>query len=213
MSIKILDVSTKKPYCSSNRGGAKPKFLVLHYSGTPGASGKSLAIRFARPYVEENDRLSSAHYVVDAGKVYLAVPVARSAWHVGDGKPVRAYRGYRNAVNWHSAHPDFRGNRSSIGVELACDKADRRSKRAEDTDWTIAPETLATAAELCAWLCHKYDIPVANILRHYDCTGKPCPRPLVSISADGNGNNDANWAAFCADVETRLATGGSHADS
>jgi N-acetyl-anhydromuramyl-L-alanine amidase AmpD len=77
MGLKIIDVSTKKPYCSSNRGGAKPKFLVLHYSGTPGASGKSLAIRFARPYVEENDRLSSAHYVVDGGKVYLAVPVAR----------------------------------------------------------------------------------------------------------------------------------------
>jgi N-acetylmuramoyl-L-alanine amidase CwlA len=125
---------------------------------------------------------------------------------VGDGKPVRAYCGYRNAVNWHIAHPDFRGNRSSIGVELACDKADRRSKRAEDTDWTITPETLATAAELCAWLCREYDIPVANILRHYDCAGKPCPRPLVGDDINeyyGISGNE-RWAQFKQQIQEKL---------
>lgn len=203
--MKIVDVCKDgKPYCSSGRRGKWPAYVVLHYSGTPGASGRALAERFAREYIEENDRQSSAHYVVDGGTVYVAVPERLAAWHVGDGKPVRSYLGYRHARAWHAGHPGFCGNRDSIGIELACDKSDLGSRRATDPDWTISGETLRTAAELCAEICARRDIPVSHVLRHWDATGKPCPRPLVSIPADCDNIRDDRWEAFLSVVEDKL---------
>jgi N-acetylmuramoyl-L-alanine amidase CwlA len=34
---------------------------------------------------------------------------------------------------------------------------------------------------LCAWLCWRFDLnPMSDIIRHYDVTGKDCPRWFVS---------------------------------
>ena len=34
----------------------------------------------------------------------------------------------------------------------------------------------------------KYDIPIENVIRHYDVTGKICPKPFV--------NNESLWLDF-----------------
>ena len=40
-------------------------------------------------------------------------------------------------------------------------------------------KTIANAADLAATLCEKYNIPVDHIIRHYDVTGKLCPKYWV----------------------------------
>lgn len=40
-------------------------------------------------------------------------------------------------------------------------------------------KTIANAADLAAMLCEKYNIPVDHIIRHYDVTGKLCPKYWV----------------------------------
>ena len=40
-------------------------------------------------------------------------------------------------------------------------------------------KTIANAADLAARLCEKYNIPVDHIIRHYDVTGKLCPKYWV----------------------------------
>lgn len=50
---------------------------------------------------------------------------------------------------------------------------------ATDRDWYFEDATIKSAIELTRYLMEKYHIPVDNVLRHYDVTGKICPNPLV----------------------------------
>lgn len=143
------------------RGRALPvSYLVLHYVGAQG-SAEANARYYGNSVVG-----ASAHYFVghasEGAAVYASVAEADTAWHCGrtDGK-------YR--------HPRCR-NANSIGIELCChqDKTGR---------WYIDPETVAAAVELARDIVARYGIPEANVLRHYDVTGKLCPRPWVEDTA------------------------------
>lgn len=142
------------------RGRALPvSYLVLHYVGALGGA-RDNARYYGSAVVG-----ASAHYFVGHGPgaaVYASVAEADTAWHCGraDGK-------YR--------HPSAR-NANSIGIELCChqDKAGR---------WYIDRETVAAAVELARDIVARYGILEANVLRHYDVTGKLCPRPWVEDTA------------------------------
>ena len=50
--------------------------------------------------------------------------------------------------------------------------------------------------DLCAWLCLKFDLDENDVIRHYDVTGKICPKYFVE-------NEDA-WRKFKSDIGTKL---------
>ena len=47
--------------------------------------------------------------------------------------------------------------------------------------------------ELTAWLMVEYDLEIDDVIRHYDVTGKICPKYYVE-------NEDA-WVRFKADIQ------------
>ena len=53
-------------------------------------------------------------------------------------------------------------------------------------------ETYVSAVRLAAWLCKEYTLTSNDLLRHYDVSGKECPKYFVQ--------NEAAWEAFKADV-------------
>lgn len=53
--------------------------------------------------------------------------------------------------------------------------------------------------KLTAFLCAKYELNADAVIRHYDVTGKNCPKYFVE-------NEDA-WALFKADVNAALEKG------
>jgi N-acetylmuramoyl-L-alanine amidase CwlA len=54
-----------------------------------------------------------------------------------------------------------------------------------DSFGRYAPETLQAARELCACLCEMFGLnPTDDLLRHWDYTGKMCPRWFVDHPAD-----------------------------
>ena len=57
-------------------------------------------------------------------------------------------------------------------------------------------KTYHSMIELCAWFCLKFDLNEENIIRHYDITGKNCPKYFVE-------NEDA-WIQFKSDVGKKL---------
>ena len=57
--------------------------------------------------------------------------------------------------------------------------------------------TMESLEKLVAWLCEAFDLdPTEDVIRHYDVTGKICPKYYVE-------NEDA-WLAFKQDVSARI---------
>ncbi|MBE6811155.1 MAG: N-acetylmuramoyl-L-alanine amidase [Ruminococcaceae bacterium] len=56
--------------------------------------------------------------------------------------------------------------------------------------------TYASLVKLTAWLCDNSRLKASDVIRHYDITGKECPKYFVT--------NEAEWKKFLEDVKTEL---------
>lgn len=134
------------------------KYIVIHYVGALGGA-KANCQYCAGQYIG-----ASAHFFVGfGGEIWQAVEVEDIAWHCG-------------AKNYK--HADCR-NSNSIGIEMCVRKRNTASQSATDKDWYFEDATVEAAAELTRYLMEKYNVPVSNVIRHYDVTGKVCPNPYV----------------------------------
>lgn len=61
-----------------------------------------------------------------------------------------------------------------------------------DSDGKFTDETYDALVKLVVWLCDEYDIDSKDIIRHYDVTGKNCPKYYVE--------HDKEWKQFKRDV-------------
>lgn len=75
----------------------------------------------------------------------------------------------------------------------------------KDETGQFTQETYDSLVELTAWLCGKFNLPVENVIRHYDVTGKECPVYYVK-------NEDA-WERFKEDVQKYLDNNGTERTS
>lgn len=111
-----------------------------------------------------------------------------AAWHyvVGEGLVIQAIP--ENETAWHCGNTT--GNNHSIGIEIV-ESGDRC-------------KVLTTAAEFVADLLKKYGWGIDKLKRHYDWTGKNCPRILIDKSQI-KGSTD--WNRFLKTVEAILEGG------
>ena len=58
-------------------------------------------------------------------------------------------------------------------------KKNAASLGATDKDWYFEGATVQSAIELTRYLMKKYNIPADHVIRHYDVTGKICPKYFV----------------------------------
>ena len=72
-------------------------------------------------------------------------------------------------------------NDNAIGIEL-CSEKDSKG------NYYFTNETINNAVGLIKMLMEKYNIPIENVVRHYDVTHKNCPAPFV--------NNITAWDNF-----------------
>ena len=168
--MEINKLLTKTNYRKGN--GKQNKYIVIHYTASTGGAEDNCK------YFLSNYRGASAHYFVGhKGEVWQCVEDKDVAWHCGASR-------YK--------HPYCR-NTNSIGIELCCRKRLNGSFYFEE-------ETVKAAQELTKELMKKYNIPIGNVLRHYDITGKVCPEPYVS--------DVAAWNTYKASLTTStVATG------
>ena len=147
------------------------KYIVIHYTGNNGDTAKN-NINY---YADTANINASAHYYVDEyADIYQSVKDSDTAWHCG------------GAPNGKYLHPDCR-NANSISIEM-CPRNPNGKVGASDFGWYFKPETVENAVNLTKELMERYNIPIENVIRHYDVWGKICPAPFV--------NNPAQWEDF-----------------
>lgn len=202
-----VEIPKKLSPFKSSRKGCMPEYIVIHYTGSP-FQGIDRTVHYMTEYHSE----VSAHYIVDGERIAQVVGINDAAWHVSDGAVNRRYERWKEAEAWHNSESGeaFRGNRNSIGIELCVTKADKKSVKVGDIDWEFTKGTVETAAKLVAALMDELEIPLRRVIRHMDATGKPCPRPFVSLKSDGNRDNDDRWLAFLKTVRDNHAVNRYH---
>lgn len=152
--------------------GKQNKYIVIHYVGATGGAEDNCK------YFQSNYRGASAHYFVGhEGEIWQCVEDKDVAWHCGAAR-------YK--------HPYCR-NDNSIGIELCC-------RKKSNGTWYFEEKTVKAATELVKDLMKKYNIPTANVIRHYDVTGKVCPEPYV--------RDTAAWNTFKASLTATTASSG-----
>jgi N-acetylmuramoyl-L-alanine amidase CwlA len=74
-----------------------------------------------------------------------------------------------------------------------------------DSTGKLNSKTYNSLVELCAYLCKKYKLDETDLIRHYDVTGKVCPKGFVPKSKGGSDDNsNTAWKKFKADVKAKL---------
>ena len=87
---------------------------------------------------------------------------------------------------WEVAYASNDRNSNTVSIET-CHKT---------SDGTYTEDTYETLVQLTAWLCEKFGLTEEDVIRHYDITGKNCPKYFVE-------DEDA-WEQFKSDVKKVL---------
>lgn len=111
-------------------------------------------------YFNGGYRGASAHFFVDESNIVECVDPRLVSWHCGDGKG-------RYGIS----------NSNSIGVEICVNS---------DGDFSMA---IRQCVELVRFLMATYGISKSRVVRHFDASGKICPRSM-------SGDNWKLWWEF-----------------
>ena len=179
-------------YCITKSPNRKIKYLAIHYTaGGSSAAGRALHMKDSW----EKSRRASADYGVDDRDMVQFNPDPRNykCWSVGDKKAE------------HVNCPDG-GNANTISIEICSSlKKGFTPTKPNHEGWYFTDAALNNGLRLARILMEKYNIPIENVVRHYDISGKLCP----GIVGWNNGylytdignrtnkkNNSTEWLAF-----------------
>ena len=111
-----------------------------------------------------------------------------AAWHyiAGEGIVIQAVPDVEEA--WHCGMKT--GNAKSIGIEMI--------------ESGSRPKVIETCAEFTADMLKKHGLSVKDVKKHFDWTGKNCPRILIDAQYIKNG---MDWDYFMGRVEYYMSEG------
>lgn len=176
MSYTIKEQLANSGNYGGSRNASQIRYLVYHYTGNDGDRAANNA-----KYFQNNIVKASAHYFVDDTTVWRSAPDLKVAWSVGGSK-------YANADKTGGGTMyGVISNTNSLSIEM-CDTIRNGVYQASEA-------TLSNAAALGRALMEKYGIPIENVYRHFDVTGKHCPSYLV---------NAQKWAEFKKRLEVKI---------
>ena len=161
--IKIVDAHISTHI--TKKAGRDIKYIAVHY--TAGASSKAGSAKAVRNVFLK--RSASADFVVDDATIVQINPDLKSfyCWSVGDKK---------NAYSSGGRLYGKAKNSNTISIEICSNLAKCASASAANhAGWTFTDASLNNARKLVRYLMKKYNVPKANVVRHYDVSGKLCP--------------------------------------
>lgn len=155
-NVKFMQANPQN-FAPSTRKENSIKYIVLHYTSNTGDTALN-NVKYFRDTVTK----SSAHYFVSDDSIYQSVPITRAAYSVGLGSMKEPY--FKYPTMWKIIN-----NTNSISIEMCGSKQGPEASE----------KTKETTAKLVADLLEKLNLTPARVYRHYDVTGKPCPKWAV----------------------------------
>lgn len=182
--------------CVSKSPNRTIKYLVYHFTaGTSSAPGRAINMKNSW----EKTKRASADFGIDDRDICQFNPDIKnySCWHCGD-----KLNPYGGGGKYHNKAT----NRNSIGVEICSNlKKGTDVSKPNHSGWFYTEESLNNAVKLGKILMKKYNIPIENVIRHYDVSGKLCPGIIGwndgnVYNTDGTKtnkkNNSSEWLKF-----------------
>lgn len=136
------------------------QFIVVHYTGNDGDTAISNG-----NYFKNNIIKTSAHYFVDDNHIVRSVDDDYVAWAVGGSKYADTSKTGGGKMYGVCT------NTNSISIEL-CDTLKNGTSG-------FTNMTTANAVKLIRELMVRYKVNINHVIRHFDVTGKICPKPFV----------------------------------
>lgn len=174
MAYKKKTILANRANYGSKRSTSNIKYIVFHYTGNKGDTAENNG-----NYFKNNVVKASANFFVDSTTVVESVPIDYIPYSVGGSK-------YSNCPS--TGGGKFYGkatNSNTINIEMCGDKTGVASPKTQENAITLGKE-----------LMEKYNIPIENVIRHFDVNGKQCPAYFCYSS-----DNDKEWKEFKAKLE------------
>jgi N-acetylmuramoyl-L-alanine amidase len=150
----------------------KLKGIVIHWTANTNPGADAVA---NRNYFNTTTNWASTHYIVDDKQIIRCIPDDEIGYHVGSSNYTRLAESLRENR--------YTPNYFLLGIEMCVNR---------DGDWD---KTYSSTVELAAYLLKKHGLTADNLYRHYDITGKDCPRMFIE---------EAAWNEFKAKVASEL---------
>lgn len=166
-----------------------PKYIAIHFTaGSNSKPGKAISI-----YKTFTTRKASADFAVDDDNIVQFNPDINNyyCWAVGDSK--KSSKGGSTFYNKAT-------NKNTISIEICSTCIPATSKAVSIPNhigWDFTNKALDNAVKLTKILMKTYNIPIENIIRHYDITGKCCPG---IIGWNDENINDINTGKFTGEI-------------
>ena len=142
------------------------KYLAIHY--TAGSNSNPGRAKNAKKVFET--RSASADFCVDDRDIVQFNPDLKNyyCWAVGDKKYNNSGGSLYGKVN----------NKNTISIEICSTCIPSTTKAVSNCNhkgWSFTDSALKNAIKLAKILMKKFNIPIENVIRHYDVSGKLCP--------------------------------------
>ena len=159
-------------------------FIAIHYVASVTAK-KGTALNVAAWFANPQNRNGSADWIVDDELIvcYNNDP-NRYCWAVGDDSRRNSKGGRLYGLA---------KNRNTVSIEICNGSRSGKVGQANNPDLYFTDAAIQNALELAAYLMKKHNIPIENVVRHYDISGKFCPG---IIGWNTNSGSDAEWIKF-----------------
>lgn len=161
------DFLTKNKFSRVGKNLNKLLGVVIHYVGVNNQKPEQTVNYFESLKEGKNQIYASAHYIIGIdGNGINCIPDTEVAYHCG----AKEYKD--GIVEKLSQYPNY----TTIGIEMC------------HTEKGFSDATLETTAKLVAQILVENDLTISDVYRHFDITGKLCPKFFVE--------NEDNWESF-----------------